>query len=180
MLIEDGRTGNIAQVNSEGMLICRTTMESVESHHADHHGLAFFCGNGMVTTDGTDNTVLVMRNDSQTQGMYIHSFFYSASIAGGYVSVLKGATGQSGGTVGGFANTNFSKNIIAPGSAWYGDDITLTGGTPIVGGFTDLGFTEFSLGGTVILGYGDYIAMNINAPAGAASIGVRLWFHGDH
>ena len=181
MLIEDPKTGHVAEVTHEGFLRVLGVAVPWQTHHSENHESAYASGNGMITMDGTDNAVFFIQNTSQTDKIFVTGMVGSTNdTAGVKFSMYKGGAYTSGGTVGGAVNMNLTSRNVAENTVYYGDDMVVADGTfPIFTGYVAQGMTQFPLGGSLILGYLDTVHVNVlGTNAKNATVGMTYFFHG--
>jgi len=162
MIIKDPSKQTGAIVSDEGHLMTNAVVSSIENHHSEEHGSAFcFCSDD-ITMDGTDNTVLHIKNTSQTDNFYINKIMVSSDSDNVVkISFVKSGVYVSDGTLFTATNLNFSKANIAPSTSYYGNDITVSNGTTFFRNWFKTNST-YDIGGSIILGAGDSFSIKFN------------------
>ena len=181
MLIEDPKTGHVAEVTHEGFLRILGVAIPWQTHHSANHESAYAIGNGAIAMDGSDNTIFFLKNTSQTDNIFVTGFVGSTDdTAGVKFAMYKGASYTSGGTKVDSVNMNLTSRNVAEADTYYGNDIVVAdGSSPIFTGYINQGMQPFPLGGSLILGYLDTIHVNVHGTnAKNATMGITYFFHG--
>ena len=181
MLIEDPKTGHVAEVTHEGFLRILGVAIPWETHHSYAHESAYATGNFNATMSGSEQCVLWIRNDSQTDNLLVTGVVGSTDdTAGVKFTMYQGADAPTAGhTQGGAQNLNLTSRNVAEVTQYYGDSMTVANGSPVFTGYISQGMQQFPLGAALILGYLDTVHICINGTAAKnATVGLRFFFHG--
>lgn len=180
MLIEDAKSGHVAEVTYEGLLKVLGVSIPWEAHHSAEHGSVFAVGNPAVAMDGTENVVLHIENTSQTDLMFISTVIVGGNSTNAVkVRTYTGSAYTSGGTAATPRNFNLVSRNVAEATAYNGSDMVVSGGTMLCACYAPLGTFSIPLGGVLVLGYKDTIHWTMEGEnAKDAVIGARFFYHG--
>lgn len=178
--IIDGRgSGLTAGVTDENELLTHARIESHLTHASQDQGRAFWVSSDFValTTTGSFNGILYLKNTSEDRRVYLFRIRMSASVAQQW-KLIKNPTGGTLLTdaVAAYTeNLNFRSSLTLVGNAFRasGNGKTVTGGSHVTQWASGSAVITHDLEGAVILGTNDSVAL-VCKPAVAGDAGASF------
>ncbi len=178
MQIEDGLTGRTARITKNGQL--ETSCEVITSELFNSgNGNSYIVGNGVITMSGNEESVLYLKNMSQTDTLHIHSVMLSTDSSNyPYVSMYINKDYISGGEMVYPINLNSSFGDDSLTMCYFGDSLTCGSSlTNMLSCYVDAGMSNLDFGGSVILSYNDSLTFTVNGTSNEhISIYIRFYY----
>ncbi len=178
MQIEDGFTGRTARITKDGQLEAFCESNTSELLHSTT-GNSYIVGNNMATMDGSESSVLYLKNASQISDIHVYSMLLSTDSPNfPQISIYKNQDYVSSGYLAEPVNLNMSFGDTAAASCYFGDSLVCSGtAANILGCYLKSGISKLDFGGSVILSYNDSLTWAVRGASNEhASIYVRFYY----
>ena len=178
--IRDGSGhGFLAKVNSDLQLETNAKVEDTLAWVAREKALAFSASSLAITTDGTPNTVFILRNPSASKNLVISEIAVSCT-TDVTITIATAESYGSGGTGMLPMNMNTGSAIVSTVTntdCYWGDDITTTGTGIIFMNHVNLAMVPFRepTKGALLLGTNKSVSISLDAAAGIAFVSCKYY-----